>query len=396
MKLSRYVTAAERGERVLQIIQDLGLNYCADTPLELALSGERKRTSVGIEIISDPALLLLDEATLGLDNSSTISLSWIIRSIATSLQIPVVQSIHQMSAEMFYSFDKILLLSEGKMVYFGEPVNLMGHLLHLGYAPVTIHINPADFILGLLDPFTIQPAKDILVEQWNKEKHLTELYVSTEKGSQKIEDSENVLEMKENDFFKEIDIEGTEFYSDSFLKGNICASKIVLLKDREGSRSTVKFSTHQKHAMGYPSSYETQFFTLLERAFKTGRSYGNYHIIPLMETIILALMTGACYFQRPFDETHFGDVSSFLFLSIVYWFFVALFSGILEFLPELLCLKKERESGMYRVSAYFLAKTISTIPLRIVQPSLYVLIAYPLAIQDASPIAVFGTKSMHI
>jgi hypothetical protein len=148
--------------------------------------------------------------------------------------------------------------------------------------------------------------------------------------------------------------------------------------------------------MGYPSSYETQFFTLLERAFKTGRSSTLEFIIPLLETVILALMTGACYFQRPFDETHFGDVSSFLFLSIVYWFFVALFSGILEFLPELLCLKKERESGMYRVSAFFLAKTISTIPLRIVQPSLYVCIAFPMAVQDASPVAVFGTKYMHI
>jgi ABC-type multidrug transport system ATPase subunit len=65
MRLSKYLTTVEREEKVLKIIQDLGLNYCADTPLNLVSGGERKRTSVGLEIISDPVLLLLDEATSG-------------------------------------------------------------------------------------------------------------------------------------------------------------------------------------------------------------------------------------------------------------------------------------------------------------------------------------------
>jgi ABC-type multidrug transport system ATPase subunit len=397
MRLSGYVTTTEKEKRVLKIIQDLGLNHCADTPLELVSSGERKLTSVGIEIVSDPALLLLDEATSGLDNSSATSLSRIIRSIATSLQIPVVQSIHQMPTKMFYSFDKILLLSEGKMVYFGNPNNLMKHLLNLGYTPDNVHVNPADFILGLFDPFVMQSTKDILVEHWNKEKNLTESVVSIKKGSHKIDGSDVITEMKGDNLSRDVEIEGSEFYSDSYLEENIFASKIVLLADRDvGSHSIVPVLTHQEHAWSYPSSYQTQFYALLKRAFKTGRSSTLGFIIPLMETIILALMIGACYYQRPFDETHFGEVSSFLFLSIVYWFFVAFFSGILEFLSELLCLKKERESGMYRVSAYFLAKTLSTIPLRIVQPSLYVCIAYPMVIQDASTTAVFGTKNVLI
>jgi ABC-type multidrug transport system ATPase subunit len=59
------LTTIEREERVLKVIQDLGLSCCADTPLNLVSGGERKRTSVGLEIISDPVLLLLDEATSG-------------------------------------------------------------------------------------------------------------------------------------------------------------------------------------------------------------------------------------------------------------------------------------------------------------------------------------------
>ena len=57
------------------LLVDLGLVDCADTmiggPLIKGISGgQRKRTSVGIELITDPALLFLDEPTSGLDSFS--------------------------------------------------------------------------------------------------------------------------------------------------------------------------------------------------------------------------------------------------------------------------------------------------------------------------------------
>ena len=62
-------------EKVNNIINQLGLQKCADSliggPLLRGVSGgERKRTSIGIELISEPLLIFLDEPTTGLDSKS--------------------------------------------------------------------------------------------------------------------------------------------------------------------------------------------------------------------------------------------------------------------------------------------------------------------------------------
>jgi len=62
-------------ENVDSIIQRLGLSECKDTMVGGTESrgisgGERKRTSIGYELITEPSVLLLDEPTSGLDSSS--------------------------------------------------------------------------------------------------------------------------------------------------------------------------------------------------------------------------------------------------------------------------------------------------------------------------------------
>ena len=55
------------------MLNELGLTDCADTIVGGALikgisGGQRKRTSVGVELVTKPALVFLDEPTSGKDN----------------------------------------------------------------------------------------------------------------------------------------------------------------------------------------------------------------------------------------------------------------------------------------------------------------------------------------
>jgi len=67
------ISAQERKERVDEIIKELGLGKCQHTQIGSEMrktisGGERKRTSIGVELITDPSLIVLDEPTSGLDS----------------------------------------------------------------------------------------------------------------------------------------------------------------------------------------------------------------------------------------------------------------------------------------------------------------------------------------
>lgn len=111
--------------------------------------GERKRTSIGYEILVDPSLLLLDEPTSGLDSTSAAKLLVVLRRLARSAaRRTVITTIHQPSSRMFHMFDKLLLVAEGHAIYHGGARGCMRHFAALGFSP-GIAMNPAEFLLDL-------------------------------------------------------------------------------------------------------------------------------------------------------------------------------------------------------------------------------------------------------
>ena len=61
------------------ILEELGLLQCADVMIGSVLQktisgGERKRTAIGVELVTDPSLLLLDEPTSGLDSFKALQI----------------------------------------------------------------------------------------------------------------------------------------------------------------------------------------------------------------------------------------------------------------------------------------------------------------------------------
>ena len=117
--------------RVESVITRFGLGQCADSLvggwLRRGISGgERKRTSIGYELITDPSLLLLDEPTSGLDSSTALRILQLLRGEARR-GMAVLATIHQPSAALFNVFDRVILLSEGYVIYNGPPSNVQSY-----------------------------------------------------------------------------------------------------------------------------------------------------------------------------------------------------------------------------------------------------------------------------
>ena len=92
-------------KRVDSIVQRLGLESCKDQQIggifKRGISGgERKRTSIGYELITEPSLLLLDEPTSGLDSRTAKKTIELLKQ-ETRRGMSILATIHQPSAEIF-------------------------------------------------------------------------------------------------------------------------------------------------------------------------------------------------------------------------------------------------------------------------------------------------------
>lgn len=69
-------------------------------------------------MLTNPSLLFCDEPTSGLDSHLAESVVNILKKMSESGRTIIV-TIHQPSSEVFILFDKLLLLSQGKLAFFG-------------------------------------------------------------------------------------------------------------------------------------------------------------------------------------------------------------------------------------------------------------------------------------
>lgn len=87
---------------------------------------QRKRVTLGVELVAKPTLLFLDEPTSGLDGQSAYNIVRFMRRLVDGGQA-VLCTIHQPSAVLFDAFDSLLLLAKGgRMAFFGESKFLPG------------------------------------------------------------------------------------------------------------------------------------------------------------------------------------------------------------------------------------------------------------------------------
>ena len=159
LRLPKSTPFSEIQDLAENMLDELRLNHCADTyvggpTLKGISGGERKRTSVGVELVTRPSLVFLDEATSGLDSFNALELVAVLKKVALAGSA-VLTTIHQPSSEIFSSLDNLILLEKGRVLYGGTVANVPQYFADRGF-PCPAHYNPADWILTIAQTRTLQ------------------------------------------------------------------------------------------------------------------------------------------------------------------------------------------------------------------------------------------------
>ena len=143
-----------RNAMVEQLIKDLKLEKCADTyvggnMLKGISGGERKRTSIAFELVSNPSVIILDEPTSGLDSLTAYIIMSYLKRLARDHHKTVILTIHQPSSEIFFLLDRLILLAEGELVYQGSTNYCLEYFSSLGFECPEFS-NPPDYFMSIL------------------------------------------------------------------------------------------------------------------------------------------------------------------------------------------------------------------------------------------------------
>ena len=125
LRLPESVPIAVKVQRAQTVLEQLGLEHVAHTRVGSTehrgiSGGEMRRVSIGVELVAAPDVLVLDEPTSGLDSVSAARLVNVLKALTEGPnKTTIIASIHQPSSALYHSFDQVVLLAQGRQLYFG-------------------------------------------------------------------------------------------------------------------------------------------------------------------------------------------------------------------------------------------------------------------------------------
>ncbi|KAG5446220.1 ATP-binding cassette sub- G member 2 [Clonorchis sinensis] len=359
LRMTVRCSKAERRRKVDEIIEELGLTSVADSKIGTDLirgvsGGERKRTNIGMELITDPPVLFLDEPTTGLDAFMAGQVIKTLKNLSRRGRT-IIFSIHQPKYSIYKLFDSLTMVFRGRLVYHGRakyaPIE---YFLKLGYVCEN-HNNPSDFFMDILhgeaphrptggpdsdtpldEPEHIHLVGERLVKEWD-------------------ESAEYELILKE-----------------------VAAIAKRLHPDGAGPPG------NGKSAITTDVSYAVPFCRQLNQVcWRTSLNLLRDPLASVVQTLVylfFALSMGTVYFQMDTSlESGIQNRAGLFFFSTLQVVFVNL--GSIElFIKERVLFIHENSSGYYRISAYFLSKILCDIlPTKVLPVLLFMPICYWMA-----------------
>ncbi|XP_043485839.1 ATP-binding cassette sub-family G member 1-like isoform X1 [Polistes fuscatus] len=331
LKLGQGYSKMKSRSIVNKIVENLGLTECLETPVGKLSGGEKKRLSIGIEIVTKPAVLLLDEPTSGLDSSSSNQIINMLHSMSNS-ECTVACVVHQPSSQIISQFDTMIVMNQGTTMYCGPRENMLDTFKDAGYVCPDFY-NIAEFVLEVVTDQRggdLNNLKKINSDKYNERKSKSLLYNTSDKTNTIVN-----TELSET-------YEKNNLNEDSYREQSMCKQlQILLLRSficiiRDNTMTKLRLAVH----------------------------------------VIIALLLGSIFYDFGNDEDKVSSNISCIFFFLLFLFFANSMPVVQIFPTEASVFYREHLNNWYRLMPYYISKIISDLPLQLLCPTFFFAIAY--------------------
>lgn len=354
LKLPKTMATEDKAKRALDIAHLLNLTKSLDSRVGSAgnkgiSGGEKRRLSLGMEMVTNPSIMFLDEPTSGLDSFTAHKVASILATVAHKYQRTIVCTIHQPSSEVFALFDDVIALAEGSVVYHGPVPRMVAYFDALGYS-CPDNWNPTDFLFMQVLHAGIKASDSVL--DFTKVGHEEG---QGDRGSAAARDESARIKgllaaWKESEEGKEL--------------ASVLARRDLITSGVHGDSVKTR------------AGFTTEFTQLAIRA--SNNVFRNNLILKskVAQTVCLALVVGLVFLRLGNDAKSVQDRQGSLFFIVVQAFFGSLMGALTVFGMERAIFQREHGSKLYGLSSYFSSRFLVELPSHIFLPILSCLIMY--------------------
>ncbi|KAI3624284.1 hypothetical protein GLX27_003060 [Malassezia furfur] len=311
--------------------------------------GERKRVSIAETLATRAKIAMFDNSSRGLDSSTALEFVTALR-ISTNISLSTtLASIYQAGENITQLFDKVVVLNQGRMVYFGPLAYAVDHFRSIGFEPLDRQTT-ADFLVACTDfqgqninPNFHGPVARLPDEQ-------AQAFRESPVGRANRTEVENYIAVMMSRQTKQ----NANMYVD-------------LARDERAK--------HTRKGSKYLLSWPMQVRLALKRRTQVAWGDMGTHLTVMIAALFQALIIGSVFYQMPEDTSGFFSRGGVLFFSLLYNSFTGMSEISLGYEQRPIVIRQKR-FAMLHPSADALGNTILDFPIRMVSLVIFDVVVY--------------------
>ncbi|KAK9454599.1 ABC-2 type transporter-domain-containing protein [Dipodascopsis uninucleata] len=325
-----------------------GISHTMNTLVSGVSGGEKKRVSIAEVLANRAAIVAFDNSTRGLDSSTAVDYIRSLRILTNLTYCTTIVTLYQAGESLYEEFDKVCLIDSGRQIFFGPASEASAYFESLGFERERL-MTTADFLTSIT-----HPAERKIRTGWEG------------RAPQTPEDLEAAYK-------------ASKFYTQTLADVESYETELANTGHETVAQFHQAVQLQKSKTVGRSSPYMVSFFKqvkeIVVRDLQLQWQDQALLKVKVINAIVVAFTFGSLFFNLNLNTSGAYARGGILFFIMCFTSWILQVAAA-ESISERPLLSKHVGFGMFRKSAYILAKTVADFPIIFSQVALFFVIVY--------------------